>query len=128
MRFTGTVRSDRELEAVLSGLVRASVLQRRSGLCPPLANTHVRYRREPRGRERWQTAQETFERLEGDCEDLAVYLCSDFLVRGVPARVVVRAVRPGLKHALVAVKVPGKDVWRVVDPSKARGMGRKARG
>lgn len=113
----------RALEHVLEALVRESVDERKTGKVPALsAAPSVRYKREPRGVEKWQTAAQTYRRGVGDCEDLAVWLCADFRVRGIPARVVVRNVRPGLSHALVRVQD------RHIDPSKARGMSRKAEG
>lgn len=108
-------RWERELEK----LVRLSVLDRLSGT-PALSATDVRYRREPRGRERWQTAADTFRLGQGDCEDLAVYLAADLRHRGVDARVVIKRINPRLQHALVLARVGGR--LALIDPSKARGM------
>jgi transglutaminase-like putative cysteine protease len=99
-------RWERELEQ----LVRRSVLD----------STDVRYRREPRGRERWQTAAETYRLGQGDCEDLAVYLAADLRHRGINARVVIKRVNPRLRHALVLARV-GERI-ALIDPSKKRGM------
>lgn len=122
MRVETLLEGPQEWADVLEGLVRASVRQRRSGVVPALSSApHVRYAREPRGRERWQTARETFKRGHGDCEDLAVWLVADARVRGVPARVVVRSSGSRRYHALALI------AGKLVDPSKARGMGRKAR-
>ncbi len=108
---------------VLEALVRISTRQRRAGLAPALSQTRTVYRREPRGQEIWQTAQRTHELGHGDCEDLSIALASDFRHRGIPARVVTRKVRPGLRHAVVLLMHRGKP--RLIDPSRARGMGRK---
>jgi len=112
-----------EWPRLLDRLVRASVEQRRRGL-PPLSQTRVRYNREPSRRENWQSAARTVELGEGDCEDLAVSLAADFIVAGFPAKVVTKPVRPGLRHAMTLVRARGRLI--LVDPSRARGMGRKA--
>lgn len=100
----------------LNALVNASLRES----APPLARTAIRYRREPLGREQWQTAAETFARGEGDCEDLSIYLARDFRARGIPAHVVIKRTRSGGLHALVLARVHGRTL--LLDPSKARGM------
>jgi transglutaminase-like putative cysteine protease len=105
--------------ALLEHLVQASVRERRSGT-PTLGSTHVIYQREPDRREIWQSAQSTHELGHGDCEDLAIWLCADARVAGIPCRVVVKPVRPGLRHALVLAGVGRAS--RLFDPSLARGM------
>lgn len=87
---------------------------------PPLSQTRVRYEREPRGREQWQTARDTFLAGVGDCEDLAIYLARDMRNRGLAARVVIKRTHSGGLHALVLARINGK--MRLLDPSKARGM------
>jgi transglutaminase-like putative cysteine protease len=104
----------------LERLVQQSVRDRLAGV-PPLAQTTVRYVREPAGREKWQSARTTYLTGEGDCEDLAIYLAADARIAGVPAIVVIKPVRPGLRHALVAAKFPGNRVL-LLDPSRVRGM------
>jgi hypothetical protein len=60
------------LSHLLEAMVRINVEARRRGYSiPPLYQSAVRYQREPRGAERWQTAPWLFERGRGDCEDLA---------------------------------------------------------
>lgn len=109
-----------EWRPLLDELLRASVAQRRAGL-PPLSQTSVRYQREPKRRERWQSAQRTYELGYGDCEDLATYLAADLIVAGIPAKVITKRVRPGLRHALTLARVHGR--YTLIDPSRARGMG-----
>lgn len=121
MRISLDLTDPRDWEEVLEALVRISVRQRRRGVVPALSATRVRYVREPRGQEHWQTAAQSLRSGEGDCEDLAVYLVADARVRGVPARVVVRRVGQGKYHALALIS------GKLVDPSRARGMGRKAK-
>jgi hypothetical protein len=102
---------------ILNGLVEDSVTQRRNGQVPSLAASGVRYRREPRGIDRWLTALETFQQGYGDCEDLAVWAAADQVLLGRRAEVCIKAIRPGLSHAVVLVN--GKTV---LDPSRFLGM------
>ena len=106
-----------ELEALLEGLVRMDLVQLRRGMVPPLYQSGVRYRREPRKREDWQTAAETYARRYGDCEDLAAYRAADLRLAGIEARAIVYQAAPGLKH--VVVEYPD---GRREDPSKRLGM------
>lgn len=119
MRIEANLSSNpREWEDVLEGFVRASMRQILSGRVPPFeAAPHVRWKREPRGRERWQTARETVQLGSGDCEDLAVFYVASARLRGKKARVVIRHSGIGKWHALALV---GR---RIVDPSRMRGMG-----
>lgn len=105
--------------ALLERLVVQSVQDRRAGT-PPLAATKVIYKREPARRELWQSAASTAALGDGDCEDLAIYLAGDLRFSGIPARVVVKPIRPGLRHALVFAR--WKDRSAILDPSKWRGM------
>jgi hypothetical protein len=102
----------------LERLVQQSVGQIRAGLVPPLLTSGVRYRKEPRGVEEWMTALETSRRGHGDCEDLAIWLSSELRARNRDqnAKVVIKLVRPGLMHALVASR------GALLDPSKLLGM------
>lgn len=106
-----------DLEELLDGMVRISVSQLRRGLCPPLYDAGVRYTREPRGREQWQTALETYRLREGDCEDLSIWRAAEHRLIGVEAKAVIIDIRPGLKHCVV--KLPGGNFE---DPSKRLGM------
>ncbi len=106
--------------ALLERMVQQSVRDRRSGT-PPLAATKVVYKREPPRRELWQSAESTAAIGDGDCEDLSIYLAGDIRHDlGLPAQVIVKPVRPGLRHALVLVPYGGRDI--IMDPSKWRGM------
>jgi hypothetical protein len=106
-----------DLELLLDGMVLISLGQLRRGLCPPLYQAGVRYQREPRGRESWQTAHATYQRKRGDCEDLAIYLAASKRLIGIQARAVIVDVRPGLKHCIV--RLPD---GTTEDPSKRLGM------
>jgi hypothetical protein len=76
------------LEAVAEGLVRLNVWMfetaDRSGVeSPSLYESGVVYRREPRGREWWQSAADALgvvSERSGDCEDLAAYRAAELRV------------------------------------------------
>lgn len=106
-----------EIECLLEGLVRLDLSQLRRGLVPPLYASRVRYRREERGREDWQSARLCVQRGFGDCEDLASYCAASYRLVGVNARAVARQVRPGLKHCLTLLPD-----GTLEDPSKKLGM------
>jgi len=106
-----------EIEALLEGLVRLDLSQLRRGLVPPLYSSRVRYRREERGREDWQSAKRCVELGFADCEDLSAYLAASYRLAGVEARAIVKQVRPGLKHCLTLLPD-----GTVEDPSKRLGM------
>ena len=106
-----------ELEKLLEGMVLLSLSQLQRGLCPPLYQAGVRYEREPRGRESWQSALKTYRLGRGDCEDLANYLAASRRLVGIDAKVKVLDIRPGLKH--VVVQMPD---GTIEDPSKRLGM------
>lgn len=72
---------------------------------PELYESGVTYRREPIGREWWETAQDAVgiaTKRSGDCEDLAAYRAAELrFFEGEPARVrIMRTVR-GSFHAVV---------------------------
>lgn len=116
-------RGHAALTALLNALTTANleIAKRRGGL-PPLIETRVRYQREPRGQERWQTADELLRTMRGDCEDLAAYEAARLQFLGMPARAFIEPQgrnRWGgvLYHA--QVMLPGGRIW---DPSKRLGM------
>jgi hypothetical protein len=99
------------------GLALASHEQMKRHPLPPLYASGVRYARE-RGREEWQTAEETAERKTGDCEDLVAYRCAELWVAGeTAARPHCYAPRPGLIHCVVR-RADGT----IEDPSRKLGM------
>jgi transglutaminase-like putative cysteine protease len=116
-------RGHAALAALLSALVTANKEQGRArGGLPALIHTNVRYRREPAGTERWQTANELLTTLRGDCEDLAAYEAARLQLLGVQAEAVImpQGRQPSgrmLYH--VVVVLPGGRHW---DPSARLGM------
>lgn len=84
---------------------------------PTLMKSGVRYAREPRGSERWQTIPEVLEFMRGDCEDLASWLTAELRARGIPAEPFPISRNGQMWH--VVVKLPD---GRTFDPSKALGM------
>lgn len=86
---------------------------------PNLYESGVRYRREPREmREDFATLPVVMRRGWGDCDDLAPALSAELEVRrGIAARPIVLAIRPGLWHCVV--ELPD---GRRLDPSRRLGM------
>lgn len=119
VRLSGLRES--EIDPVLGALTAISEKQIRYGEAPRFELSGVVYQREPVGQERWQTAREANRAGAADCEDLANYMAGSLAARDVRARAITKAVRPGLRHAVVEV---GGIVGRVryLDPSALRGM------
>jgi hypothetical protein len=90
------------LEAALTGLVALNRYYMRRRKIPPLYESGVVYKAEPKRRpEKWRTADAVYTDGEGDCEDLASYRVAELQVLGEPARA--RVVRTGKRrfHAIV---------------------------
>jgi len=119
MRVSFNVPASRAtLTAALEGLTATNYcLLLRSKRAPGLYSSGVRYRREPRGREHWQTAPEVLRAGHGDCEDLAAYRAAELRVAGIPARAAVIRTGPRMYHAVV-MHPDGS----IEDPSKRLGM------
>lgn len=83
----------------------------------------VRYGREPRGVEHWQSLPSLLSSGVGDCEDLAAARAAELRVSGIDASAVPLRVRR-------AAGIGGVDLWHIVvqtprgteDPSLALGM------
>lgn len=110
----GVPAEPKALASVANALLPTA--QRQARGLPALYRSGVRYRREPRGSERWLLPREVRARGFGDCEDLALWRAAELRNAGVPARVKVIAVRPGLFHAVVQTPAG------IEDPSKRLGM------
>lgn len=119
LRATIGLADAREIEAALEGLVRVNVQQmKRMVRVPSLREAGVRYQRERA--EHWQTARELLRTRRGDCEDLVAYLVAQWRKNGdTGARPRVLRTQPRVWHV---VAVTGRG--RVIDPSRALGMGR----
>lgn len=117
--LTCKLLSLREIQIFLFALQRVCESQLSSQPFPPLYESGVRYQREPRGQENWQTCKETMRLRTGDCEDLAAWRAAELRVSGADtaALAVIMRVRPGLIHCLVR---RGNGVLE--DPSKRLGM------
>jgi hypothetical protein len=105
------------LAALLEGLTRANVELLRRAPLPPLYRSGVRYQREPRGRERWQLAPQTYALGIGDCEDLATWRAAELRLAGYAARPVVYRTGPRTLHVVVL-----RDDGQPEDPSRVLGM------
>lgn len=89
---------------------------------PRLYDAGVRYEREPRGREVWQTYPDLLRSRRGDCEDLAAARAAELRRFGdANAIAFARKVRPGLWH----IRVRHGD-GTIEDPSRVLGMGKKS--
>jgi hypothetical protein len=110
-----------DLQRSLEFLTMISAVQIARHNLPHPYKAGIRYAREPIGRERWQTALETLQRKEGDCEDLAAYLAGWLRVHDYPdARAFLRPSTGVGYHCLVQ---NGTDI---LDPSRVLGMGKDA--
>lgn len=99
------------LEAAAEGLVLTNValmeIAGEHGIeLPPLYSSGIVYRKEPKGREWWETASDLLAmstHRSGDCEDLAAYRAAELrYYEGDPdARVVVLPTPRGSFHAVV---------------------------
>lgn len=125
VRITATVQSGPRRGQSLGALLRCVHDLNRSWLrahpdAPLLYQSGVRYRREPREiREEFATLPVVLRRGWGDCDDLAPALSAELAERrGIDARPVVLAIRPGLWHCVV--ELPD---GRRLDPSRRLGMG-----
>jgi hypothetical protein len=127
--ITAVVPNDQpSLNAALGVLQSVSALQlaraKHAGVrMPYLYESGVRYVREPRGREWWQTVADNLYMLEGDCEDLATHRAAELNVyTGEPARAETIRTGPRTFHAIV-VRANGQ----IEDPSAKLGMTRSRR-
>lgn len=106
------------LEGALEGLVCANVALLSRSQLPPLYRSGVRYQRERRGLERWQTCEQTFAAERGDCEDLACWRAAELRAAGeLAARAVVTRTGAHLWHVRV-LRASGA----IEDPSRMLGM------
>lgn len=108
------------VQTFLTALQSVDEEQLRSGRYPRLYKSGVRYQREPRGQEDWQTVSRAFRAKLADCEDLAAWRAAELVVTGedARARAVIKRVRPGLIHCLVL-----RGNGALEDPSRLLGMG-----
>jgi hypothetical protein len=118
--LTIAVSSLTAVQKFLTTLQSVDEDQLRSGRYPRLYKSGVRYQREPRGREDWQTVSRAYRAKLADCEDLAAWRAAELVVYGedVGARAVIKRVRPGLIHCLVL-----RSNGAMEDPSRMLGMG-----
>lgn len=111
------------IEGALEGLTRANVIVLRGLNLPYLYSSGVAYRREPAGREDWLTADQTYKRKFGDCEDLAAWRAAELRLEGIPARAAV--LRTGRRRFHAVVRWPD---GTIEDPSIILGMRSRRRG
>lgn len=118
--LTIAVSSLTAVQKFLTTLQSVDEDQLRSGRYPRLYKSGVRYQREPRGREDWQTVSRAYRAKVADCEDLAAWRAAELVVYGedAGARAIIRRIRPGLVHCLVH-----RSNGAFEDPSRMLGMG-----
>lgn len=110
--------SPAQIRAAVLGLAAISLAQMREKRLPPLYGGTIRYVREPMSRERWQSADETASRGQGDCEDLAAYRVAELHAQGErAATIAVRVISPQLMHIVVR-----RANGMIEDPSAQLGM------
>lgn len=110
------------IEALAEGLVRLNVALMEHALdngieMPYLYDTDITYRREKRGQEWWETADDivgVVNKRSGDCEDLAAYHAAWLRVfEGEIARVAIKRTARGTFHAVVE-----REDGTIDDPSR----------
>lgn len=121
LTLTIAISSLSAVQVFLTALQLVDQDQLRSGRYPALYRSGVRYQREPRGREDWQTVSRAYRAKVADCEDLAAWRAAELVVTGEDsgARAVIKRVRPGLIHCLVM-----RGNGSMEDPSRLLGMGK----
>lgn len=102
------------LEALAEGLVLLDVElmryaeEHRGREIPPLYESGVRYRREPEGREWWETASDMLNVVSdrsGDCEDVAAWRAAELrYYEGNDARVIIVPTKRGGFHCKVQLE------------------------
>ncbi len=113
------------LDAALSGLQALAEEDLMSlGQWTPLYSSGVRYKPEPRGRERWLTPSVVMLKGHGDCEDLAAWRAAELRVTGIDPSARAIVVRTGDKRWHAVVQREDEDGYydEFEDPSAALGM------
>jgi hypothetical protein len=106
-----------DVENALRLLVALNASQAAHGYRFPRPVSTLRYEREPRGEEKWQTAKVLFKQGYGDCEDLTAARVVELRLMGEHAEPVVRH-RGGVFHCLVR-----RGNGNIEDISRICGMG-----
>lgn len=115
MRVPATIGA---IESVAEGLTALNyrmmhIASVGGGGFPALYDSGIVYRREPIGKEEWQSAANLLRTGEGDCEDLAAYRAAELRFEGEPATVAIVRTRRGSFHAVVR-----RGDGRIEDPSR----------
>ncbi len=111
-----------EASILLGALVRidrAQMMAARSAgrPFPRLYRSGIRYRKEPRGVDKWRTARWILRSRWADCEDLAAYRAAELQQDGINAKAICWKSGRGKVHC--AVQLPS---GKIEDPSRALGM------
>jgi len=119
--LTMRVETPVEITAALEALALISERRIKAGrVRAGLYESGVRYRREPRGEEKWLAADEVLKAGYGDCEDLVAWRVAELRARGERGArpLAYQTRRPGVVHCIV-VRANGQRE----DPSRLLGMG-----
>lgn len=101
------------VRAILQNIVSVNVADRKAGRVPPLYQSGVHFRPEPKGVETFRDAANTLRMGHGDCAHLAAWRCADLIAAGEPALLAVSWPR-GLRRFHVVVR---RADGRLEDPS-----------
>lgn len=118
--------TDRDIHRALRSLLAQLTIMdisylRRHPETPALYESGVRYQREERGAEDWQTIPQVLRARSGDCEDLATWRAAELRVRhGIKAKAVAYGRRKP-DHVLFHIVVRYPD-GHYEDPSRRLGM------
>ena len=110
------------IQHLCSALVIANRIILKGSSIPPIYDSGVRYRPEPRQWpfERFDNAQTCFARGWGDCDDLASWRCAELLNQGIRANIIV-SWKPAEGGRLYHITVRMPDGTKE-DPSARLGM------
>ena len=82
-----------------------------------MVSNSVKYTREPEGRDVWQTAEETLRLTKGDCEDMAILLCSAALAANVKTGFKIVALEDTYNHIYPILYDSKTGEWLAADPT-----------
>lgn len=118
--FSKDVAVRRLAEAIVAGVMPRDRVSEAAALCDWVAS-HVRYVRDPVGVELLRTPEALLRDGQGDCDDLAVLLCSLEGSLGFAVRFVVgEEPVSGQGHIWAEVHIPSFDAWVATDPVSGR--------
>jgi len=79
----------------------------------------IRYVRDPRGQDYWQTPSETRELGQGDCEDIAILMHHLLGRKGIASKVVVGLLKSDSKHGHCWIEYLSEGQVHIIEPRHA---------